>query len=422
MTPTRRRRLGGLAAFTGLVLALTACGGGSGDAQGGGSGGGQNSIKLVVAQYTEGTRPYWDELIASFKAKNPGKNVELQVIDWANLQSQVNTMVQTKQFPDILNGNVFADYAEAGLLYKAEEVVSKEVLSDFLPSFAENASYDGVQHGLPFVATVNGMYYNKKILKEAGLDKPPATWDELRTAAKAIKALPGGYVPYALALGAEAGGYEFGTWLRANGGDWRTDGKWAVNGERAVETLDFLKALTKDGYTQPNPGQTNRADGTWPLFAQGKVGMVYASFGTRAFLDQVDKADIDYGTAPFPTNHGAEPATHGIQDYLMAFKKDGNQELVRQFLDYFYQADNYTKYLKVEGLLPTTTSASALMRKDPKVTPIVDMVAKARFDPTSEPVWAELRGTLAAELGATLAPNGDTRAALTKFQQIAERS
>lgn len=415
MTIARRTQRRGLAAIAGLVLALTACGGG-------GSGGAeQQSIKLVVAQYTEGTRPYWDELIKSFEAKNPGKNVDLQVIDWGNLQSQVNTMVQTKQFPDVLNINVFADYAEAGLLYRADEVVSNEVLSDFLPSFAENASYDGAQYGLPFVATVNGMYYNTSILKKAGFDKPPATWDEFRATVKAIKALPEGYVPYALALGAEGGDYEFGTWLRANGGDWRTDGKWTVNGERSLETLEFLKSLTKDGYTQQNPGQTNRADGTWPLFAQGKVGMVYASFGTRAFLDPVEKAGIKVGAAPHPTNHGAAPATHGIQDYLMAFKKDGNQALVRDFLTYFYQADNYAKYLKVEGLLPTTTSASTVMRQDPKVSPIIDMVAKARFDPTSQPVWSEVRGTIAAELGAALAPGVDSRAALDKFQQIAER-
>ncbi|MEU4576907.1 extracellular solute-binding protein [Nonomuraea sp. ATR24] len=413
----RRSRLGALAALAGLVLTTAACGGGSG-----GGGGDQQSIKLVVAQYTEGTRPYWDELIKSFETAHPGKNVDLQVIDWGNLQSQVNTMVQTKQFPDVLNINVFADYAEAGLLYRADEVVSKEVLSDFLPSFAENASYDGAQYGLPFVATVNGMYYNKKILKEAGYDKPPATWDEFRAAAKAIKALPGGYVPYALALGAEAGDYELGTWVRANGGDWRTDGKWTVNGERSVEALQFLKSLAQEGYTQPNPGQTNRPDGTWPLFAQGKVGMVYASFGTRAFLEQVDQAKIDYGATTHPTNHGAEPATHGIQDYLMAFKKDGNQQLVREFLDYFYQVDNYTKYLKVEGLLPTTASATEAMRKDPKVSPYVDMVAKARFDPTSQPVWAELRGTMAADLGNALAPTGDPRATLDKLQKIAEGS
>ncbi|MFC7587218.1 extracellular solute-binding protein [Nonomuraea antimicrobica] len=302
MSSRRRSRLGGLAATAGLVLALAACGGGTG------GGGEQQSVKLVVAQYTQGTRPYWDELIRSFEAAHPGKNVDLQVIDWGNLQSQVNTMVQTKQFPDILNINVFADYAEAGLLYRADEVVSKEVLSDFLPSFAENATYDGTQYGLPFVATVNGMYYNKKILKEAGFDRPPATWDEFRATVKAIKALPGGYVPYALALGAEAGDYEFGTWVRANGGDWRTDGKWTVNGERNVEALEFLKSLTQEGYTQPNPGQTNRPDGTWPLFAQGKVGMVYASFGTRAFLDQVEKAGVEYGTAPIPPTTGPSRA------------------------------------------------------------------------------------------------------------------
>ncbi|MEV0587752.1 extracellular solute-binding protein [Nonomuraea sp. NPDC050310] len=412
MTSRTRPRLAAIAA---LALALTACGGG------GGGGDGEQSIKLVVAQYTEGTRPYWEELIKSFETANPGKNVDLQVIDWGNISAQVATMIQTKQFPDVLNLNVFADYAEAGLLYRAEEVVSKEVLGDFLPSFAANAAYEQTQYGLPFVATVNGLYYNKKILKEAGLDKPPATWDEFKAAAKAIKALPGGYVPYALAMGAEGGDYEFGTWLRANNGDWRVNGKWAVNGERSLETLQFLKTLTQEGHTQPNPGQTNRADGTWPLFAQGKAAMVYASFGTRAFLDPVEKAGIEYGTAPHPVNNGATPATHGIQDYLMAFKKDGNQELVRQFLTYFYQAGNYAKYLKVEGLLPTTQSASDVLRQDAKVAPIVDMVARARFDPTSEPVWSELRGTIAAELGTGLAADSDPAALLGKFQQIAER-
>lgn len=377
--PTKRSpavRLLALASAAALVA--TGCGGGPAEDDG--------TIKLVVAQYTKGTQPYWNELIDSFEKEHPGSTVDLQVIDWGNLQNQVNTMVQTRQFPDILNTNLFADYAESGLLYRAEEVMSKDRLADFLPKFVDNASYDGEQYAFPFVGTVNAMYYNKDVFADAGISEPPETWDEFLDAAEKIKALDGDEVPYALALGSEGGHGEFGVWARANGGGWKDGADWAINSDRNVETLEFLRDLTVEhGYTQSNPGQTNRADGTWPLFAQGKAAMVYGSLGTRAFLDPVEKAGIDYGVTTHPVNHGAEPSALGIQDYLMAFKQPGNQKGVQEFLEYFYQPEHYAEYLRVEGLLPTTESAAAEFREDPETGEYMDMVPKARFDPTSDP-------------------------------------
>ncbi|MGH8966943.1 MAG: extracellular solute-binding protein, partial [Actinomycetes bacterium] len=274
-------------------------------------------------------------------------------------------------------------------------------------------------YAFPFVGTVNGLYYNKKIFAEAGIAAPPATWDEFVAAAEKIKALPGDYIPYGLALGTESGDYEFGTWARANGGDWMTDGKWTIDSDRNVETLEFLRSLTLNGYTQPNPGQTNRPDGTWPLFAQGKAAMVYGSFGTRAFLEPIREGGIDYGITTHPTNHGAPPATHGIQDYLMAFRKDGNQKLVSEFLAYFYRPENYSEYLRVEGLLPTTVSGSEQFAKDPATAEFVELIPEARFEPTSQPVWAELRGTMGTQLGTGVAPDADPKRLLGEFQAIA---
>ncbi|WP_129668906.1 extracellular solute-binding protein [Phytoactinopolyspora endophytica] len=402
-----------LLAGTGLLAA--ACGGDDDTA-----GSAEQTLSLVVAQYTEGTRPYWEDLIAEFEDDHPGASVDLQVIDWGNLRSQVNTMVQTQQLPDILNLNFFADYAASDLLYRADEVMSDEQLADFVPAFAEDASFDGVQYGLPFVATVNGMYYNNEILAEAGVDEPPETWDEFRDAAEKIEALPEDYVPYALALGSEGGSGEFGTWARSNGGDWMIDGEWTVNSAQNVETLEFLQSITEAGYTQPNPGQTNRADGTWPLFAQGKAAMVYASFGTRAFMEQVEEGEVDYGVATHPTNDGTEPSTHGIQDYLMAFRQDGNQQIVSDFLAYFYEPENYSEYLEVEGLLPTTGSGADEFRDDEEQAEYIELLEYARFDPTAEPVWSEVRGTLDSDLGTGVSPDADAQELLDRIQTLAE--
>lgn len=409
----RRPRATALAAALSAAALLAAGCGGDG-------GGDPHTIELVVAQYTEGTQPYWTDLIEDFEADHPGTSVRLRVIGWDNLQNQVNTMVQTRQFPDILNTNLFADYAEAGLLHPARDVLPEDKFTDFVPVLAENASLEGEQYALPFVATVNAMYYNRTIFAEAGISEPPRTWDEFLEAVERVKALPGDHVPYALALGFDGGDYEFGTWARSNGGGWKQDGEWAVNSDRNVATLEFLRDLVVEhGATQPNPGQTNRPDGTWPLFAQGRAAMVYAPLGGSAFLDPVHEAGVDYGTTTHPTNGGAEPSTHGIQDYLVAFDNPGNQELVTEFLDYFYEPENYTAYLEVEGLLPTTESGVEEFRDDPDVGQYVEQIHEARLDPTYEPVWAQLRGTMAGELGTAVAPDGDPRAVLDRGQDIA---
>lgn len=415
MRNTRSRTTALLAALWGAVLVAAGCGADEG--------GDQRTIDLVVAHYTDGTQPYWSELIESFEADHPGTSVRLRVVDWINLQNQVNTMVQTRQFPDVLNTNNFADYAQAGLLHRAEDVLPEEKVADFVPAFAENASFEGEQYALPFVATVNAMYYNRTIFDEAGIAEPPRTWDEFLDAVERVNGLPGDYVPYAMALGSDGGEYEFGTWARSNGGDWKQDGEWAVNSDRNVATLEFLRDLSVvHDATQDNPGQTNRPDGTWPLFAQGRAAMVYAPLGGGAFTGPVEEAGIDYGTMTHPSNNGAQPSTHGIQDYLVAFDNPGKRELVSEFLDYFYEPDNYAAYLRVEGLLPTTVSGGEEFRDDPVVGEYVDQIPQARLDPTYEPVWAQLRGTMAGELGTAVAPDGDPREVLDRGQEIATSS
>src|SRR5690242_14555132 len=106
------------------------------------------TLRLVVAQYSDKTQGYWQSLIKSFEAQHPDVKVDLQVIDWNNITQQVNTMVQTRQYPDILNLNTYAGFAQNSLLYKASDVVSPAVMSDFVHTFAANSMYKGTQYGL----------------------------------------------------------------------------------------------------------------------------------------------------------------------------------------------------------------------------------------------------------------------------------
>jgi multiple sugar transport system substrate-binding protein len=95
-----------------------------------------------------------------------------------------------------------------------------------------------------------------------------------------------------------------------------------------LQTLQFLAALANTHkVTQINPGKTNRTDGAFQLFKDGKVGMVIGFSPLAAQLDAEGK--VRYGVTQMPTNVGT-PVTLGVEDYLMAFKKTGNREAVRR--------------------------------------------------------------------------------------------
>ena len=109
-----------------------------------------------------------------------------------------------------------------------------------------------------------------------------------------------------------------------------------------------------DKVTQNNPGKTNRTDGAFALFQSGRAGMVVGFSPLAATLDK--DAKVDYGTAPMPTKSGGAPSTYGVTDYLMAFKKPGNEAAVKAFYDLYYSPDQVNTFIKGEGFLPVTQS------------------------------------------------------------------
>ncbi|MEE1832495.1 extracellular solute-binding protein [Streptomyces sp. SP17KL33] len=413
------RHLVGTAAGLTLALALTGCGKGSSSGTDDSDG---RTITFVAAKYDDDTQPFWENLIDDFEARNPGYKVNLEVVDWEQMDSKVKTYIQTKQQPDVLNYNKFSDFARDDLIYKADEAVSAKVLDDFLPLFADQATYEGVQYGLPFISSARLFFYNKEIFGKAGVTAPPKSWAEVEAVARKIKKT--GAIPLGLPLGPEEAQGEFGIWSMNNGGGWVDDsGKWAVDQPANVETLTYLRKLTRQGLTQPNPETTNRKD-VFNQFAQGRIGMLNgAVFMRKGFIDPVDK-NLDYGVAPLPSKDGTTHNTLGVQDYLVAFKKDGgkNREAVNKFLDFFYQKENASRFLSTEGFLSVTKSAGDALSSDADYyKPFVDALSGAKFAPADNPGWAAVDGAVKQQIGTAVA-DGDPQEVLKKIQKTAQKA
>jgi multiple sugar transport system substrate-binding protein len=405
------------------LLALSACGGGtganSGDASGGSDGAKVKSIKLVAAEYSKAnTATFWKDFAKAYEAKT-GTKLDVQVISWSDIDQQSSTMIQNGNPPDVLNLNAYASYAKDDLLYSADDVLSPEVKGDLIDAFVDSGTYNGKMYGMPDLSSARALFYNKDLFAKAGIAAPPKTWDEFEADAKKISALGGGNVGYAMPLGPEESQAEFSIWLFNNNGSWKSDDKWTVNSPENVETLQFLKKLAVDDkVTQNNPGRTNRTDGAFALFGSGKAGMVVGFSPLAAQLDTDKK--VSYGVAPMPTKDGGEPQTYGVTDYLMAFKKKGNQEAVKAFYDLYYQPEQVNTFIEAEGFLPVTKSGLAKFASDQSLKVYLDTLPNVHLTPTDDPAWDKVKLAVQQNLGAAVGPKGDPQQVLDALQKQAE--
>jgi len=395
MKRTKRfKRVGAVVVPTAIVaVLLTSCAGGGSSASTGASA--ANTINVMVAEYSDTTTAEWKQIVKDFEAKNPGITVHLSVESWTNIANVVTTDIQSGKAPDVLNYNDFSGYQSDGLLYPAKELVSPQVFSDFQTSFDENASNDGTQWGVPFLASSRAMYYNKDIFAKAGISSPPKTWAQLETDAKKIRAI--GSIGIGIPLGNESADAEAGYFFYGAGGGYGDDQKLTVDTPQNLEGATEIQKLIEGGLTEPNAGATQRDD-LLNVFVQGQIGM---EMGLPQTVVQIKEKNpsLKYGVAPIPTKDGSS-FTLGAEDYFMAFKnKVDKKPAITKFLDYVYTPSIYVKWLSAEGFLPVTKSGDKLMASNVELKPFVVALPSAKFLPVTNPKWTAVVAALETQLG-----------------------
>ena len=374
------------------TLTLASCGfsGGSGDSAGGG-----NDLNLMVASYSDNTKAEWQQIIKDFEAKNKGITVNLDVESWTDINNVIKTKIQAGKQPDILNIDAFAGFAADDLLYPAKDIVSAKTLDDFQPAFNKNASIDGTQWGLPFIASARALFYNKDDFAKAGIMEPPKTWADFEADAAKLKAA--GVTPYGMPLGAEEAQAETAIWFYGAGGGYGDAKTLTIDSAENVTGATEMQKIINQGFTEANPGSTNRTP-LMNVFIQGQLGM---QIGLPPIVGQIkDKnPSLKYGIAPIPTKDGSA-FTLGVADHLMAFKnKTDKKAAITKFLDYFYSPAVYTKWVGAEGFLPTTKSGADSMASNTDIKPFLDLLPNAKFYPSTNPNWSAAQGAIQSQIG-----------------------
>ncbi len=386
-----------LAIGVAALIAVAGCG----SSKSSSSSSSSTTLTFFGADYGTGpansTTKYWDAIASAFHQANPSIKVNVQTVNWTDFPNKVQTLIQNKQFPDVLEGDTAPQFAQSHLLYKSSDVLSSSVLSNVMQKFLNDTSYQGTPYGIPFTTSTRALYYNKKIFAAAGISSPPQTWAQLQADAAKVKAK--GYIGYGLPLGSEEAQAEALMWFLGNGGGYLdSSGNYTINSAQNVQTLQFLSQMVKSGVTQPSPGTTDRKD-VWAQFAQGKIGMVG---GQPALIPIIQQAGAmtssDYATADFPGRTGPLASTLGVHDDIVAFNTGGHQAAIKKFLDFVYQNKYQLQFASEYGLLPATTSAASAMSSNPTFAAFFKNIPESVNYP-SKTNWTTVENQIKTTLG-----------------------
>ncbi|MGC2999671.1 extracellular solute-binding protein [Streptomyces sp. G35A] len=393
-----------------------------------GVGGGSSDVtlKLVAADYGDSaansSKKYWADLVERYESDHPDVRIEVSVYSWNDVDRKVKEMVDAGDPPDMAQIGAYADYAAAGMLYKADDLLSIPVQADFLSQLAAAGQVNSVQYGMPFASSTRVLFYNKELFAQAGLT-PPKTWDELAANAQALKA-EGVKYPYALPLGPEEAQAETMQWLLGGKGGY-TDamGSYSIDSTENVDTFSWLKnELVGKGLTGPvAPGKLNRAD-AFEAFAAGEVGMLN---GHPALMAMADKKGVKFGMVPTPGADGESRATLGVADWMMAFTKNGHRDEIGDFLDFVYSEDNVLDFSREYNLLPVTGSASRTMgasAEDTSLKTFLDQLPTSELYPVGNTSWATVNAEIKKQIGKAVAPGASPASVLGALQTTATRA
>ena len=372
------------------------------------------TLDVIICQYGPNTQEWFlgkgmngTNFVDKFEAENPGIKLNREVVSWNDVYTVVDTRIAAGQAPDILNIDVFANYANEGLLEPVSQWCPEELYNDFFPSFIDQSVIDGTVWAVPDLASARALFYNVDMFEEVGIEVP-TTWAELEDASQAIIDFYDGEVyPWGIDMTTDEGQAAFAYYTWGNGGGFvDADGNWAVNSPENVEAIEYAIGLINKGYTNPSPATQTRYD-LQDMFAAGKLAMVIAPNQLPTYV--ADKGgSINLATANIPANEGKSSSSVGVMDRVMAFKDESapdqakRDEAIGKFAEFFYNPENYVGWVSMEGFLPAVNSAvGALVEADPSFGAWLDVLGGCQFYPTAKAEWDQVKqGVIAAEQNA----------------------
>jgi multiple sugar transport system substrate-binding protein len=314
--------------------------------------------------------------------KETGIKVNLEVIPFVDMLNKILTATTSGKGPDVLNiGNTWSASLQAtdAFVEWDDAMLSKLGGADrFEPVPLQTAGKEGTAPmSVPLYTKVYQLYYNKKLFKEAGVTKPPATWDEFVTTAKKLtKDTNGDGQPdqWGLTVRGQAStialhyAYILGS---AQGAQYFDGEKPTFDSAGAVAGIEqYLGWMGKDKIVNPSDAENADWADAYTAFSKNQAGMMLVQTLGKTLKDY-NLTDSDYGVAPMPagtTVGGKDVGSFVGGTNISIFKSTENLQGATDLVKFLTGAPEQTVLNTAYGTIPPVKDAKGPAFETPEAT------------------------------------------------------
>jgi multiple sugar transport system substrate-binding protein len=318
--------------------------------------------------------------------------------DTTDLTNKVLLAAQQATAPDVLivDNPVISTLAEAGVLASSDD--TKLDTTAISPNLLGAGQSGGKTYGIPIGANTLALYYNKGVLKTAGVDIASITdWKSLTAALAKVKAAGKKGITFS-AIGTEEGSFQFLPWFWGSGASLTK-----LDSPEAVAAVSLWTDWLKQGYA-PNSVINNTQTTSWQEFATGAYA--FAENGTWQ-LGNAKKAGFEYGIIAIPAvGGGTAAAPTGGEFVSVPIQKDSARYATTQKLvTCLASTDNsLATVTALNYIAPTEAVQAKQVAANPELKVWVDAVkvAKGRtgdnlgtkYPKISQQLWTAVQAAL----------------------------
>jgi multiple sugar transport system substrate-binding protein len=299
-------------------------------------------------------------IVKRFNEQNRDVHVTMQRMDWGTFYNKLFVAGLGGRAPEVfvIQTDSLARFTQANFVRPMDDLTGAGGIDagDFDENVWKAVEHNGKHYGIPLDIHLLGMYYNRKLFRDAGIvdasgnPAPPTNREEFVAALKKFRR-------------EQTWGFVY-TWqrtniyamIRQNGGDIFNASHTAVtlNSPQNVEALQWCADLILKEHLVPPPQDFD----AWIGFRQGKVAMTFE--GIYMLPDLMRQEDLDYGAAPIPRLFKQDAAWCNSHDLCLRADLAGAElAAAKRFVKYL--SDNSLDWA-AGGQIPVRKSLRASVR------------------------------------------------------------
>ena len=301
--------------------------------------------KVTISLLSWNTDEILGEFIAGFEQENPNIKIDLQYVPPVQQYvDKFSVLAASGQMTDMF---YIAAENKQEVISKgvAEDISDMEIFSRIDPATSATYGKDGKIYGYSPDAWIGGIFYNKDLFEQAGIEKEPETWQDFVDCAAKLKAI--GVEPYlddadnVHNLAQDL--YQCSVISQEPDADVQINEGKATFQEKYTE-LWYDDMIASGLYSQMALGLNS--DQVIDMFANGEVAMMHGGPWNIATIEQKNP-EMNYDIFGLSDNSGNRVLPGAVNVGLSVSTTSEHKDACRAFIEYMARDENIVKWQKV---------------------------------------------------------------------------